>query len=363
MICIIFCLAGHSAQRELQQLDSPACRNCSHQHGAASVESTSEMADNRIVAEIPATDKTLAKLEKLDRPTGENELALAAAVAAAEIISPDEALPEEMVPDQESPAFQPPVIKTEPQQQPSPIPENPPQQQEHAQQQESLKIDEQHRQRLPLLIPGDKSPLHSDLTNAQSENMSRTLLNLETNKLPEPSLPVHSNLRTAKIQSAQIGSLRGAVRTNSLSQEQVQQQQQQPKVGGDEENLPVLTSSLYQAGHYLPPKDVCPEQGEGMKLMILVTTAPGHAAQREAVRSTWGHVAFRRDVGMAFMVGTSKNQSENLLIQQENFIYGDVIQVTFLSLFAAKPIIFFLALELYNVSSNAAQLGNLQDYE
>ena len=221
------------------------------------------------------------------------------------------------------------MIKTEPQQQPSPIPENFLQQQEHAQQQESLKIDEQHQDQKssisvhPSFIPGDNtSPLHSDSSNTHADNMSRTLLHLETKKVPESSLPVHSNMRTAKIQNLQIGAFKGVVRMNSVSKEQLQ-----PKVGSEEENLPVLTSSLYQTGHYLPPKDVCPEQGEGMKLMILVTTAPGHAAQRDAVRSTWGHVAFRRDVGMAFMVGTSKNQSENLLIEQENFIYGDIIQV------------------------------------
>lgn len=62
--------------------------------------------------------------------------------------------------------------------------------------------------------------------------------------------------------------------------------------------------------------------------MILITTAPGHVAQRFAVRSTWGgHAALRLDTGLAFMVGTSKDPNENLLIAQENLIYGDIIQV------------------------------------
>ncbi|XP_057376217.1 uncharacterized protein LOC130697316 [Daphnia carinata] len=317
---------GHSVA---QNLNSPVCQNCSRR-GTTSTESTNEITNNKI---------TTAENKKLIAKSGKIEIAIpvnedTAAVAAAEIVSPDEALPEEMIPDQESPAFQPPVIKTEPQQQPSPIPENFPQQQEHAQQQESLKIDEQNLQLKssvsvhPPSIAGDNNSVRQPAsTNVHSDNMSRTLLHLESNKVAEPSLPVHSNLHTAKIQNAQIESLRGVARMNLVSQEQPQTQL---KVGGEEENLPVLTRSLYQAGHYLPPKDVCPEQGEGMKLMILVTTAPGHAAQREAVRSTWGHVAFRRDVGMAFMVGTSKNQSENMLVQQENFIYGDIIQGRFI---------------------------------
>lgn len=318
---------GHSAQNVVQQIYTPACQNCSQQ-GTPSADSIPVIMENKIDTEHLVKSKTLEKLDKIETPSVSNDEAVAAA-AAAEIVSPEEALPEEMMPDQESPAFQPPVIKTEPQQQPSPIPENFLQQQEHAQQQESLKIDEQHQDQKssisvhPSFIPGDNtSPLHSDSSNTHADNMSRTLLHLETKKVPESSLPVHSNMRTAKIQNLQIGAFKGAVRMNSVSKEQLQ-----PKVGSEEENLPVLTRSLYQTGHYLPPKDVCPEQGEGMKLMILVTTAPGHAAQRDAVRSTWGHVAFRRDVGMAFMVGTSKNQSENLLIEQENFIYGDIIQV------------------------------------
>ncbi len=77
----------------------------------------------------------------------------------------------------------------------------------------------------------------------------------------------------------------------------------------------------------MPFNDVCPRQGEGMKLMILVTSAAGHASQRNTVRSTWGSVAFRRDIGLAFMLGISKNSSINEQIERENLLYGDIIQV------------------------------------
>lgn len=276
----------------------------------------------------------------------ENEIS-AAAAAAGEIVSPEEALPEEMIPDQESPAFQPPAIKTESQQASSPVPENFPHQQEHAQQQESLKIDEHNDLVHASIIPSNTSPVRSDKFNVQADNFSRSLLNLES-KLSDSNPVFHSNLRTAKIKDAHIDSLRESVRMNSVSYEQ---SRQKTKVGREEENLPVLTRTLYNAGHYLPPKDVCPEQGEGMKLMILVTTAPGHAAQREAVRSTWGHVAFRRDVGLAFMVGTSKNHSENMLVERENIIYGDIIQVNIYipyRIFSSRMSL-FINLEFYNV--------------
>jgi len=86
---------------------------------------------------------------------------------------------------------------------------------------------------------------------------------------------------------------------------------------------------LYGAGHVQPLNDVCPNQGLGMKLLILVTTAPAHAKQREAVRGTWGHVVLRRDVALAFVVGISSNPSDNQAVQAENQLYGDIIQVSY----------------------------------
>ncbi|XP_046646022.1 beta-1,3-galactosyltransferase 5-like isoform X2 [Daphnia pulicaria] len=97
----------------------------------------------------------------------------------------------------------------------------------------------------------------------------------------------------------------------------------------EEENPVVITSILYETGHNMPFNDVCPRQGEGMKLMILVTSAAGHASQRNTVRSTWGSVAFRRDIGLAFMLGISKNSSINEQIERENLLYGDIIQGMF----------------------------------
>ncbi len=84
---------------------------------------------------------------------------------------------------------------------------------------------------------------------------------------------------------------------------------------------------MYQTGHNMPFNDVCPQQGEGMKLMILVTSATSHVSRRNTVRSTWGNVAFRQDIGLAFMLGISKNSSINEQIERENLFFGDIIQV------------------------------------
>jgi hypothetical protein len=64
-----------------------------------------------------------------------------------------------------------------------------------------------------------------------------------------------------------------------------------------------------------------------MKLMILVTSATSRVSRRKTVRSTWGSVAFRQDIGLAFMLGITKNNSINEQIERENLLYGDIIQV------------------------------------
>ena len=93
------------------------------------------------------------------------------------------------------------------------------------------------------------------------------------------------------------------------------------------ENPPVVTRNLYVPGHRITGKNICPDMGQGIKLLILVTTAPAHKKAREAVRGTWGHVALRQDVAFAFFVGVSKNNEENQGVEQENKLYGDMIQV------------------------------------
>ncbi len=94
-----------------------------------------------------------------------------------------------------------------------------------------------------------------------------------------------------------------------------------------DENPLVTVGELYEEGHNPPLKNVCPNQGDGMKLMILVTSAPGHFGLRKAVRYTWGNIADRLDTGMAFIVGLSTNDSMNKLVEEENSMYGDIIQV------------------------------------
>ena len=81
-----------------------------------------------------------------------------------------------------------------------------------------------------------------------------------------------------------------------------------------------------------------------MKLLILVTTAPAHVKQREAVRATWGRVTTRPDVGLAFVVGVSTNPDDNQVIETETQQHSDIIQVTEYLIDYNFVVIFYISL-------------------
>ncbi|KAG8230764.1 hypothetical protein J437_LFUL008846 [Ladona fulva] len=92
----------------------------------------------------------------------------------------------------------------------------------------------------------------------------------------------------------------------------------------------VITSSLYAAGHDIPAPDLCPDAGSGMRLLILVTSAPKHTDARMAIRQTWGHFGARRDVSVGFFVASSAEIERQHLLESESALYGDIIRANFL---------------------------------
>lgn len=86
----------------------------------------------------------------------------------------------------------------------------------------------------------------------------------------------------------------------------------------------VLTRDVYVAGHERPHPELCPALGAHLRLLILVTSAPSHAAARDAVRLTWGHYAARRDVALAFVLGAPP-PAMRPAIEAEDALYGDLV--------------------------------------
>lgn len=86
----------------------------------------------------------------------------------------------------------------------------------------------------------------------------------------------------------------------------------------------IITRDLYESGHVDLPDNICPDQGETIKLLIIITSAPPHRDMRLAIRQTWGHFSKRRDIKIAFLLGLS-NEMDDEKIQAESFMYNDII--------------------------------------
>lgn len=90
----------------------------------------------------------------------------------------------------------------------------------------------------------------------------------------------------------------------------------QQKAGRMGRNV-VWTRDIYEPGFIYPNAQVCPNDGLDIRLIILITSAPGHFSARDAIRLTWGHYAQRLDVSMAFIIGKKKKSLFFLLFLEQ----------------------------------------------
>lgn len=95
----------------------------------------------------------------------------------------------------------------------------------------------------------------------------------------------------------------------------------------------ILTTQIYESGHRggeVNIEKICPDAGNELKLLIMITSAQSHQEARLAIRQTWGHYGTRRDTAIVFILGRSSNETLHSLLTQENLIYGDLIRGNFL---------------------------------
>ncbi|XP_017060502.1 beta-1,3-galactosyltransferase 5 isoform X2 [Drosophila ficusphila] len=103
-----------------------------------------------------------------------------------------------------------------------------------------------------------------------------------------------------------------------------------------ETDVPVrmpLVETFYQPGHMknnIDTERICPQNGVHTKLLVLITSALHHEKARMSIRQTWMHYGVRRDVGMAFVMGQGSNTTIDQSLEQEGFMYGDLIRGHFL---------------------------------
>lgn len=78
---------------------------------------------------------------------------------------------------------------------------------------------------------------------------------------------------------------------------------------------------------------ICPKLGQDVKLLMVVLSAVHHQEARLDIRKTWGQYAMRKDVALAFMLGTTSDFCLNEKIKEENDLYNDIIRVNFVDTF------------------------------
>lgn len=92
----------------------------------------------------------------------------------------------------------------------------------------------------------------------------------------------------------------------------------------------IKTNDIYESGFTEPCADLCKNNGEQLRLMILITSAPTHHDMRLAIRQSWGHYASRRDIAIGFILGQTNNQTLEDTLAAENFMYNDLVRARFL---------------------------------
>lgn len=92
----------------------------------------------------------------------------------------------------------------------------------------------------------------------------------------------------------------------------------------------LMTSKIYVSGHARPHPELCPSLGDSLKIMIFIMSAPSHTEARNAIRLTWGHYGFRKDISMAFFLGLTNDPKIQKSVESEDTLYGDIIRGNFM---------------------------------
>ncbi|KAG8299008.1 hypothetical protein J6590_002977 [Homalodisca vitripennis] len=85
--------------------------------------------------------------------------------------------------------------------------------------------------------------------------------------------------------------------------------------------------SLYKSGFLMNGSHICSDLGKGKRMLMAVISATGHFRARLAVRMTWGQLARRSNLVIAFFVGRDPDPEVMEMIHRENTVYKDVVQV------------------------------------
>lgn len=182
----------------------------------------------------------------------------------------------------------------------------------------------------------------SSIPGASSRIGAAALISVIASKSVKP-LKHAASAKTTKANDTILPSNEGAnsvadntIKTASLKKRE-STEKVPPKNNQNQKNLKaqkgVLTKDIYNAGHNIPNAEICPDLGKDMKLLVLITSSLDHGEMRMAIRQTWGHFGQRKDIGVAFVLGSSLSNEMNEAIATEMNMYGDIIQAKFIDVY------------------------------
>jgi hypothetical protein len=91
----------------------------------------------------------------------------------------------------------------------------------------------------------------------------------------------------------------------------------------------IKVKDYYPSGFSYPNPELCLLDGMGVKLLILIISAPANFLQRKAIRLTWGTYTQRSDINIAFLLGQANQPNITASLLKETALYKDVITANF----------------------------------
>ncbi|XP_037083580.1 beta-1,3-galactosyltransferase 5-like [Pollicipes pollicipes] len=121
-------------------------------------------------------------------------------------------------------------------------------------------------------------------------------------------------------------------------------------------NGPLMTRDYYEPGFRIASDTLCPHHGAGVKVMMMVQSAPGNAEIRQVLRKTWAKPAIEReDVVLGFLLARTNDSAVQAAIQRESDTFGDIIQASFVDHYNNLTLKSLATLEWFDTYCRRAQ--------
>ncbi|XP_015111301.1 beta-1,3-galactosyltransferase 5 [Diachasma alloeum] len=113
--------------------------------------------------------------------------------------------------------------------------------------------------------------------------------------------------------------------------------------------------AMYPGGHDVAIPDKCLNKGEGIDLVIVVTSEPSRLKARTAIRQTWGSFGSRPNLRVFFILGRTEDTKLERLLQDEQKLHDDMIRGRFHDSYSNLTLKTISSLEWFDTYCSAAK--------